>query len=80
MAMASLAENEMAKDFSMEERKKMAGEHKALPNLSYPIETVKDLHNAIDLARSGHGDVTAAKALIRKRAKALGVALPADMK
>jgi hypothetical protein len=58
----------------------MAGEHKALPNLSYPIETVKDLHNAIDLARSGHGDVIAAKALIRKRAKALGVALPADMK
>lgn len=61
-----------AKDYNTAERKKLASEGKALPNLSYPIDTVDDLKSAITLAQSGHGDVAAAKALIKRRAAALG--------
>lgn len=53
------------------DRAKAAGH--SLPDGSYPIETTKDLHDAATLAASGHGDVKAAKALIRRRAKELGV-------
>lgn len=45
---------------------------------SYPIENAGDLHNAAILARSGHGDVAAAKRLIARRAHELGVANPLD--
>lgn len=45
----------------------------ALEDGSYPIPDVAHLHAAAILAASGHGDVPAAKALIRKRAKELGV-------
>jgi len=57
-------------------RKRLAKEGKALGDGSYPIENAEDLHNAYLLARSGHGDVGAAKSLIAKRAKELGVANP----
>lgn len=80
LSMGMRADAELARDYSTEERKQLAKEGKALPDLSYPIETAEDLRNAIDLARSGHGNVAAAKALIRRRAKALGVELPADFK
>lgn len=53
-------------------RKKLADEGKALPDGSYPIETVSDLQSAITLAQSGHGKVDEAKKLIKKRAKDLG--------
>jgi hypothetical protein len=56
-----------------EGRKKAAKSGHALPNGSYPIEDKKHLHSAAVLASSGHGDVAAAKALIRKRARELGV-------
>ncbi len=72
-AAAEDAEAEMARDFSTDKRKQLAKQGKALPDGSYPIESVKDLKNAITLAKSGHGDVTAAKAHIKKRAKSLGV-------
>lgn len=53
-------------------------EGKALPDGSYPIETAADLHPAAVLARSGHGDVDAAKALIARRAKELKAPDPLD--
>jgi hypothetical protein len=58
---------------SAEERRQSAKAGNALPDGSYPIPDVKHLHSAAVLAASGHGNVTAAKALIRKRAKELGV-------
>jgi len=67
---------ETAHDYSTEERRRLASEGKALPTGAYPIENVEDLKNAIILARSGHGDVDAAKALIRRRAKELHYKLP----
>ena len=56
-----------------EGRKKAAAAGHALDDGSYPIEDKKHLHSAAVLAASGHGNVSAAKALIRKRAKELGV-------
>lgn len=61
---------------SSKNRKKLAAQGKALPNESYPIEDPEDLKNAATLARSGHGDVGAAKRLISRRAKQLGVKNP----
>jgi hypothetical protein len=61
---------------SAAERKQLAGAGHALADGSYPIANSEDLHNAAVLARSGHGDVAAAKRLIAKRAKELGVANP----
>jgi hypothetical protein len=66
----------LKRKISAAERKRLASEGKALPDGSYPIENAEDLHNAAILARSGHGDVAAAKRLIAKRAKELGVANP----
>jgi hypothetical protein len=64
------------RDFTQAQRKKLAAEGKALPNLSYPIDSQADLHPAAVLARSGHGDTAAAKALIARRAKELGASNP----
>ena len=66
------------RDFTAEQRRKLAKEGKALPSGAYPIETSADLHPAAVLARSGHGDVAAAKALIARRAKELGAPNPLD--
>lgn len=62
--------------FSSDERKSLAAEGKALPDGSYPIPDADALRRAAILARSGHGDVAAAKRLIAKRAKELGVSNP----
>lgn len=80
LSMGYRAEREIARDIDAALREEYAKKGWALPNKSYPIGNVHDLRNAIDLARSGHGDVQAAKALIRRRAKDLGVELPADFK
>lgn len=45
----------------------------SLPDKSYPINNLKQLHSAATLAASHHGDWKAAQSLIRKRAKELGV-------
>lgn len=66
----------LKKKHSADNRRKLASEGHALSDGSYPIEDEEDLHNAAILARSGHGDVAAAKRLIAKRAKELGVANP----
>ena len=67
--------DEQAKSYSADQRRKLASEGKALSDGSYPIADAEDLKNALTLARSGHGNVSGAMALIRKRAKALGVKL-----
>lgn len=64
------------RDFSTEDRQKLASEGKALGDGSYPMPDADAVRRAAILARSGHGDVAAAKALIGRRAKALGVANP----
>ena len=58
--------------FSAERRRELASMGNALPDGSYPIENRSDLGNAIALCQSGHGNVSAAKRLIMRRAKALG--------
>jgi hypothetical protein len=64
------------RDVDTATRRRLAGEGKALPNLSYPIENTEDLQNAATLARSGHGDVSAARRLISRRARDLKVPNP----
>lgn len=73
---------EYAKKHSAENRRKLAKENKALPDGSYPIEDASDLGPAISLANSGHGDVGAAKTLIKRRASELGKSdlIPASWK
>jgi hypothetical protein len=66
------------RDYSDGERKEMAADGRALPDGSYPINDEHDLNSAAILARSGHGDVTAATKHIGKRAKELGVKNPLD--
>ena len=66
------------RDIDTATRRKLASEHKALPDGSYPIANTEDLHNAAVLARSGHGNAAGAKRLIARRAKELGVANPLD--
>lgn len=69
------------RDFSADKRKDLAKTGAALPDGSYPIETVEDLHNAIQ-AFGRAKDPEAVKRHIIKRARALGAtkSLPADWK
>lgn len=60
------------RDFSERRRHELAGSGKALPDGSFPIVTAQDLRNAI-LAYGRASDPEAAKAHIKKRAKALGL-------
>lgn len=71
--------NALFRTFDTTERKKLAGEGKAMPDGSFPIATRKDVQNAVrDWGRAG--SKPAVKAHIKKRAKALGAedALPDD--
>ncbi len=74
-AMAELimmdAELEWSRDFSTDQRKKMAGKGVAMPDGSFPIPDVDALHRAIKLAGNAK-DPAAARAHIKRRAKALG--------
>ena len=63
----------LALSVTQAERDKAKGEGNSLPDGSYPIRNAKQLHSAAVLASSGHGNVEAAKRLIRRRAKELGV-------
>ena len=75
---ATLEADTGKRDVGAAERRQLASEHNALPDGSYPIDSAGDLHNAAVLARSGHGDVAAARRLIARRAGELGVANPLD--
>lgn len=59
--------------FSAAERQLLARRGHALPDGSYPIPDKDHLHPAAVLAASGYGDHVAARKLIRRRAKELGV-------
>lgn len=65
---------------STAKRKELAGKGQALKDGSYPIENEGDLENAAHLAKTGHGNVSGAKALISKMAKKLGVKNPLSSK
>ncbi len=56
-------------------RKEAKQEGNALADESYPIKNKSDLKDAATLAASGHGNVQAARRLITRRAKELGVSL-----
>ena len=62
----------LAREFSREERERLAESGAALPDGSYPIVTREDLENAIQ-AIGRASDPAAAKAHIKKRARALGL-------
>jgi phage head maturation protease len=64
-----------ASDLSQDERKALAAKGWALSDGSYPIPDAAHLHSAAILAASGHGNVEAARRLIKKRAAELGVEL-----
>jgi Putative phage serine protease XkdF len=68
------------RDFTMDERKAAAKSGNALPDGSYPIPDTDALRRAAILARSGHGNAGAARALIAKRARELGVPNPLEKK
>lgn len=63
--------DEQARDVKTAERKKLAAKGQALPGGGFPIKTVADLKNAIQ-AFGRAKDKARAKALIIRRAKALG--------
>ena len=76
---AGTAEADVEKrDVNTAERRSLASDGNALPDGSYPIKNTGDLDNAAHLARTGHGDAEAAKKLIARRARELGVANPLD--
>lgn len=58
---------EFAKKYTTEERRKLAGEGKAMSDLSFPIVDAEDLDNAIHLARTDPQ-----RQFIKRRAAALG--------
>lgn len=62
----------LAREFSQEERDRLAKEGKAMPDGSFPIVTREDLENAIQ-AIGRAKDPAAAKAHIKKRARELGL-------
>jgi len=78
LTMAGETVTKDSRTFTAAERKQHAKDGNALPDGSYPIPDKDALRRAAILARSGHGDVKAAKRLIARRAKELGVANPLD--
>lgn len=66
-----MSDTMLEKEFSTEKRKELAKSGAALPDGSFPIENKNDLANAIK-AFGRAKDPAAAKAHIKKRAKALG--------
>lgn len=64
------AEIELKREFTSERREELAEEGKAMPDGSFPIVTADDLKNAIQAVGRAK-DIAAARAHIKKRAKAL---------
>lgn len=65
-----------SRKFPARRRRQLASSGHALPDGSYPIPDADALRRAAILARSGHGNVSAARRLIARRAKELGVPNP----
>lgn len=68
----AMAEGVEGKTFSQGKRKDLADKGHAMPDGSFPIENGADLKNAIQSVGRA-SDPAAAKAHIKKRAKALGL-------
>ena len=78
----AVAEDELLgkdhREFTTDERRHQASAGNALPDGSYPIPDKDSLRRAAILARSGHGNAAAARRLIARRARELGVSNPLD--
>jgi hypothetical protein len=61
-----------------EDRRRLAAKGWALPDGSYPIETITDANNAAILIRSRHGDWQAATKLLARRCREEGWRNPLD--
>ena len=72
MKAAAEYETVLKRDFTDEQRKKLADTGAALPNGSYPIENTTDLRNAIHAIGRGKAPHAQIRAHIIARAKALG--------
>jgi len=64
--------DEVKRDVGQAERRELASEDRALPNLSYPVKTHQDAENALAHIRLGHGDVKEAKRMLRRVAREEG--------
>lgn len=71
-ALPSAVEAYLKREFSDDDRKRLAASGAALPDGSFPIENKSDLHNAMQ-AIGRAKDAGKTKAHIRSRAKALGL-------
>lgn len=60
------------RDIDTATRRRLASQGRALPNLSYPVETHEDADNAVTLILSGHGDTGAAASMVRRIARKEG--------
>ena len=82
MKAAAEYETVLKREFTADERKKLAASGAALPDGSYPIENTSDLSNAIHAIGRGNAPHAQIKAHIIARAKALGATseLPDDWK
>lgn len=69
-------DEEYARTFSAERRRKAAKEGAALSDGSFPIYSQEDAHNAARLADKGKAAKATVHAHIRKRVKALGLKMP----
>lgn len=64
---------ELLRDYSAEQRRRMAREGRAMPDGSYPIADCSDAENAIrSVGRAKPAKRAAVKAFIRRRVRALG--------
>lgn len=61
----------MLKDYTAEQRRRMAQEGRAMPDGSFPIADCSDAENAIHAVGRAR-NVSATKAFIKRRVKALG--------
>ena len=69
-------DEEYARTFTAEQRRKHAKSGAALPDGSYPILNQEDANNAAILAGKGKAAKSTVHAHIRKRVKALGLKMP----
>jgi hypothetical protein len=69
-------EGTLVQDYSAAERRQMAARGSALSDGSFPIANCEDVRNAASRSGSGNASKATVNAHIRKRARALGCAVP----